>query len=58
MYSLLEVWTFTNDFPIKTSLEIVLRIWADFSIITGFVIAATVKSNSEKFKAISLLMNY
>ena len=52
MYLLLEVWSFTNEFPIKTSLEIVLRIWADLSIIAGFVIAATVKLNSEKFKTI------
>ena len=52
MYLVLEVWSFINEFPIKTSLEIVLRICADLSITTGFIIAATVKLNLEKFKTI------
>ena len=52
IYLLLEVWSLINGFPLKTSLAIVLRIWVGLSIITWFVIAATVKLNSEKFKTI------
>ena len=52
IYLLLEAWSFTNEFPVKTSLEMILRIWADLSIITGFVIAATIKLKSGKYKII------
>ena len=33
---------------IPSVLEMVLRIWADLTIIAGFIIAATVKFESEK----------
>ena len=52
IYLLMEAWSFTNEFPVKTSLEMILRILADLSIITGFVIAATLKFESRKYKAI------
>ena len=38
-----EIWLFSNEWRITTALEMVLRIWADLTIIAGFIIAATVK---------------
>ena len=43
-----EIWLFSNEWRIITALEMVLRIWADLTIIAGFIIAATVKFESEK----------
>ena len=43
-----EIWLFSNEWQITTALEMVLRIWADLTIIAGFIIAATVKFESEK----------
>ena len=43
-----EIWLFSNEWRITTALEMVLRIWADLTIIAGFIIAATVKFESEK----------
>ena len=45
-----EIWLFSNEWRITTALEMVLRIWADLTIIAGFIIAATVKFDSEKVK--------
>ena len=43
-----EIWLFSNEWRITTALEMVLRIWADLTIVAGFIIAATVKFESEK----------
>tara|TARA_B100001057_G_scaffold59472_1_gene52723 strand:- start:41 stop:439 length:399 start_codon:yes stop_codon:yes gene_type:complete len=43
-----EIWLFSNEWRITTALEMVLRIWADLTIIAGFIIAATLKFDSEK----------
>ena len=45
-----EIWLFSNEWRITTALEMVLRIWADLTIVAGFIIAATVKFDSEKVK--------
>ena len=45
-----EIWLFSNEWRIITALEMVLRIWADLTIIAGFIGAATIKSKSEKVK--------
>ena len=42
-----EIWLFSNEWRITTALEMVLRIWADLTIVAGFIIAATVKFDSE-----------
>ena len=38
-----EIWLFSNEWRITTALEMVLRIWADATIIGGFIGAATIK---------------
>ena len=43
-----EIWLFSNEWRIITALEMVLRIWADLTIIAGFIGAATIKSESGK----------
>ena len=43
-----EIWLFSNEWRITTALEMVLRIWADATIISGFIGAATIKFESEK----------
>ena len=43
-----EIWLFSNEWRITTALEMVLRIWADVTIIGGFIGAATIKFDSEK----------
>jgi len=43
-----EIWLFSNEWRIITALEMVLRIWADLTIIAGFIIAATVKFDEGK----------
>ena len=45
-----EIWLFSNEWRITTALEMVLRIWADATIIGGFIGAATIKFDSEKVK--------
>ena len=45
-----EIWLFSNEWRITTALDMVLRIWADLTIVAGFIIAATVKFDSEKVK--------
>tara|TARA_B100001093_G_scaffold517977_1_gene601219 strand:+ start:906 stop:1292 length:387 start_codon:yes stop_codon:yes gene_type:complete len=47
IFLIFEIWLFSNELRITTALEMILRIWADLSIITGFIVAATVKSDSE-----------
>ena len=48
IFVFLEIWLFKNEWRITSSLEMVLRIWADLTIIAGFIIAATVKLDSEQ----------
>ena len=43
-----EIWLFSNEWRIITALEMVLRIWADLTIIAGLIGAATIKSESGK----------
>tara|TARA_Y100000589_G_C26880699_1_gene517875 strand:- start:52 stop:450 length:399 start_codon:yes stop_codon:yes gene_type:complete len=48
IFVFLEIWLFKNEWRITSALEMVLRIWADLTIIAGFIIAATVKLDSEQ----------
>jgi len=47
IFLIFEIWLFSNELRITTALEMILRIWADLSIITGFIVAATLKPDSE-----------
>mgnify|MGYP003118008329 CR=1 FL=1 len=50
IFLIIEIWSFTEVFRITTALEMILRIWADLTIIIGFIIGATTKSDQIKIK--------
>ena len=50
IFLIFEIWSFTEVFRITTALEMILRIWADLTIIIGFIIGATTKSDQIKIK--------
>ena len=48
IFLILEIYDFYNEIRITTALEMILRIFADATIIGGFIGAATIKFDSEK----------
>ena len=50
IFLILEIYDFYNEIRITTALEMILRFFADATIIGGFIGAATIKFDSEKVK--------
>jgi len=48
IFLILEIYDFYNEIRITTALQMILRIFADATIIGGFIGAATIKFDSEK----------
>ncbi len=48
IFLILEIYDFYNEIRITTALEMILRFFADATIIGGFIGAATIKFDSEK----------
>ena len=48
IFLVFEIPDFVNEIRILTALDMTLRLWADITIITGFILAATLKTDSEK----------
>ena len=48
IFLICEIYDFYNEIRITTALEMILRIFADATIIGGFIGAATIKFDSEK----------
>ena len=48
IFLVFEIPDFVNEIQILTALTMTLRLWADLTIITGFILAATLKPDSQK----------